>query len=106
MYGEFELVFRGEVLSGEVSLMEAGIDDDCRVAVRLKVLSPGLVPPREGYETQPNFETLKQMRDPLRQIHNFKIWNEHGQIVFLEPVDLRDADLSQVQIFQRQIDVF
>ena len=41
-------------------------------------------------ETEPPKEILCQLSEKkLAQISEFRIWNKHGEVFFLEPVDLR-----------------
>lgn len=43
----------------------------------------------------------------LSCIHNFKVFNEHGKIEFLEPVDVRRQDFSQIfNIKSKKIEVY
>ena len=43
----------------------------------------------------------------LEQVHGFKIWNEHGSILWLEDVDLIDVDLAEiVTIVPKNVEVY
>lgn len=62
-----------------------------------KILAPKEVIPKIGKDLKckPSFEEMARMTElQLSCIHNFKVFNEHGKIEFLEPVDVRRQDFS------------
>ena len=65
------------------------------------------VPP-ENCMIKPSFCELQELTyAELRSVENFQIENEHGRVVFLEPVDLVGVNLAQaIQIKPRRIDVY
>ena len=41
-------------------------------------------------------ELVRMTLKELKQVKDFKIWNEHGQVEYLKPVDLTQVDLADV----------
>ena len=52
--------------------------------------------PKAGYWTNPDFDSviLKMNREELSAVAEFQIENQHGSILFLDPIDLVDVDLA------------
>jgi hypothetical protein len=58
-----------------------------------------------GYHTYPAWETLRnRSRADLKAVENFKLKNDHGEIAWLEPVDLTEADFDDITIADGAID--
>lgn len=61
-----------------------------------------------GYYSHPSPHELNLMsEEELRQIENFRIGNDHGEIRYLKNVDLRDIDFKKVfKIRHKKIEVY
>ena len=75
------------------------------MVIRLRSGENEIEPPKEGYSTEPPFKKLLRMEN-ITEVHDFKIYNEHGSIAFLNPVDLTQADLGSFVISQRGVSAF
>lgn len=64
--------------------------------------------PPENCKISPMFRELEKMTYvELKAVENFEIWNKHGRVVFLEPVDLIGVDLTQaIKIYPGVIYVY
>ena len=49
----------------------------------------------KGYKTFPEIEEIWKMGQSEKEKIRFQVWNEHGKIEFLKPVDLNNVDLDK-----------
>ena len=115
----FGLFLDGEKLNlidkiGEVRLD----DDDVLIFDRMdgvhkeneEMASLDLLPKltKVGYECKPSLHSIYRMREKeLKAVEGLCVWNEWGEVKFLESVDLRRVDLDQlIDIERRSITVY
>jgi hypothetical protein len=56
---------------------------------------------KTGYHTKPSYPLICRMsEDQLKDIKDFEIYNEHGRIKFLSPVDIRELNLDTIVLIE------
>jgi hypothetical protein len=59
--------------------------------------------PKEGIKCSPDLERLCAMTvKELENVENFKVWNEHGSIEWVDKTDLTNVNLADIITIQRQ----
>ena len=57
-----------------------------------------------GYKCEPSITELSRMTtEELKRVNNFKIYNEHGQVLFKEPINLLGVNLDKEIIIEKNL---